>query len=116
MTDEFSVIVNIEPMGYRDPALLVRMMRYRSDIWEATINDKKGTPHILQTVIFFYPQDDNRKHLLTDNNNGVTSVHFTYEIMKAELNNCRMLYRSIWPANSVQNLTICNKKWFLCLI
>ena len=75
-------IVNIEPMGYRDPALPARMMRYRSDIWEATINDKKGTPHILQTVIFFYPEDDNRKHLLTDNNNGVISLHFTYDVIK----------------------------------
>ncbi|KFD41286.1 hypothetical protein DK28_0210490 [Peptococcaceae bacterium SCADC1_2_3] len=41
-------LVNFEPMGYYDAALPARMMRYRSDLWEATLQDKKGTPSILQ--------------------------------------------------------------------
>ena len=44
-------LVNLEPMAYYDRALPARMMRYRSDIWEATITKKQVTPHILQVVI-----------------------------------------------------------------
>ncbi|HHW44107.1 MAG TPA: hypothetical protein GXX25_09945 [Desulfotomaculum sp.] len=43
-------LVNFEPMGYHDVALPARMMRYRSDIWEATLNDRKGTPPIVQAA------------------------------------------------------------------
>ena len=42
-------LLNCEPMGYRDKALPARMLRYRSDIWEATLIDGKGTAggHVL---------------------------------------------------------------------
>ncbi|MGQ9558367.1 MAG: hypothetical protein ACUVTU_10480 [Desulfurispora sp.] len=33
--------LHIEPMAYRDTALPVRMLRYRSDIWETVIKDRK---------------------------------------------------------------------------
>jgi len=55
-------LLNCEPMGYRDKALPARMLRYRSDIWEATLIDGKGTPPIRQVVMFFYMDDDNSLH------------------------------------------------------
>jgi len=61
-----SYLVNFEPMGYFDAALPVRMMRYRSDLWEATLQNNKGSPPILQAVFFFYPEHDNKNHRLTD--------------------------------------------------
>ncbi len=59
-------LLNLEPMGYRDNTLPARMLRYRSDIWEATLTDGRGTPPIRQTVIFFYQKDDNGLHWLRD--------------------------------------------------
>ena len=59
-------LLNCEPMGYRDKALPARMLRYRSDIWEATLIDGKGTPPIRQVVMFFYMDDDNGLHRLRD--------------------------------------------------
>ena len=48
---EVAYLINVEPMGYYDRKLPARMMRYRSDIWAATLHDKKGTPNILQVAI-----------------------------------------------------------------
>ncbi|MQL53725.1 hypothetical protein GFC01_15950 [Desulfofundulus thermobenzoicus] len=75
-------LVNFEPMGYHDVALPARMMRYRSDIWEATLNDRKGTPHIVQAVFFFYPEHDNRNHRLTDCWGEQKTVEFTYRVVR----------------------------------
>ena len=79
---EGSYYVNVEPMGYYDRKLPARMMRYRSDIWEATLHDKKGTPSILQVVIFFYPEHDNNNNLLTDIQGEITLVHYTYKVIR----------------------------------
>jgi len=77
-----SYLVNFEPMGYHDIALPARMMRYRSDIWEATLNDRKGTPHIIQAVFFFYPEHDNRNHRLTDRWGELKTLEFTYRVVR----------------------------------
>ncbi|MCL5289889.1 MAG: hypothetical protein M1489_02470, partial [Firmicutes bacterium] len=47
-----SFLMNFEPMGYYDVTLPARMLRYRSDIWESTLKDGKGTPPIRQIAIF----------------------------------------------------------------
>ena len=75
-------LVNMEPMGYYDVSLPARMMRYRSDIWESTLNEGKGTPHIHQVVIFFFPQDDNKNHHLNDSIGEEISVNFTYQVIR----------------------------------
>ncbi|NHM26448.1 Rpn family recombination-promoting nuclease/putative transposase [Desulfofundulus sp. TPOSR] len=75
-------LVNFEPMGYHDVALPARMMRYRSDIWEATLNDRKGTPPIVQAVFFFYPEHDNKNHRLTDRWGELKTVEFTYRVVR----------------------------------
>jgi len=77
-----SYLVNMEPMGYYDVSLPARMMRYRSDIWESTLNEGKGTPHIHQVVIFFFPKDDNKNHHLSDSNGEEESVNFTYQVIR----------------------------------
>jgi len=59
-------LLNLEPMGYRDVSLPARMLRYRADIWEATLTKGQGTPTIRQAVIFFYEDDDNGLHILQD--------------------------------------------------
>ncbi|WP_347491411.1 hypothetical protein ABDB91_09825 [Desulfoscipio sp. XC116] len=59
-------LLNLEPMGFRDNALPVRMLRYRSDIWEATVADGRGIPPIRQVVLFFYRKDDNGLYRLQD--------------------------------------------------
>jgi predicted transposase YdaD len=75
-------LINMEPMGYYDVSLPARMLRYRSDIWESTLNEGKGTPHIHQVVIFFFPQDDNKNHHLSDRIGEETSVNFTYQVIR----------------------------------
>lgn len=50
-------LLNFEPMGYLDKTLPARMLRYRSNIWEVTLNKGKGTPSIRQVVMFFSPSD-----------------------------------------------------------
>jgi len=37
-------LINFEPMGYYDVALPVRMLRYRSDIWEAPPCTREKAP------------------------------------------------------------------------
>ena len=75
-------LINFEPMGYLDAALPVRMLRYRSDLWEATLQDKKGTPPLFQAVFFFYPEHDNKNHLLTDHWGDLKTLEFTYRIIQ----------------------------------
>lgn len=59
-------LLHFEPMGYRDEALPARVLRYRSDIWEVTLAGSRGTPSIHQVVMFFYKEDDNGLHRLSD--------------------------------------------------
>ncbi|WP_347487631.1 hypothetical protein ABDB91_10580 [Desulfoscipio sp. XC116] len=74
-------LLNFEPMGYRDNALPARMLRYRSDIWEATLTEGKGTPSIRQVVMFFYRENDNGQHILRDKwDRGI--LEYTYEVIR----------------------------------
>jgi len=75
-------LINFEPMGYHDIALPARMMRYRSDIWEATLNSPKVTPCIFQAMFFFYPEHDNKTHRLTDCWGEVVTLEFTYRVIR----------------------------------
>ncbi|KFI34789.1 hypothetical protein HY00_09690 [Peptococcaceae bacterium SCADC1_2_3] len=75
-------LVNFEPMGYYDLILPVRMMRYRSDIWEATLHAGQGTPPLLQAVFFFYPEHDNKNHRLTDHWEELKTLEFTYRVVR----------------------------------
>ena len=75
-------MVDFEPMGYCDPALPVRMLRYRSDIWEATVRAGQGTPPILQAVFFFYPEHDNKSHQLSDCWGNLKTLEFTYRVVR----------------------------------
>lgn len=74
-------LLNLEPMGYRDVTLPARMLRYRSDLWEATLTKGKGTPAIRQVVIFFYDEDDNGLHRLRDKWNGGI-LDYTYTVLR----------------------------------
>ncbi|TYO95509.1 Rpn family recombination-promoting nuclease/putative transposase [Desulfallas thermosapovorans] len=74
-------LLNLEPMGYRDNALPARMLRYRSDIWEATLTEGKGLPSIRQVVIFFYHENDNGLHRLRDTwDKGI--LEYAYEVIR----------------------------------
>ncbi|NLP18826.1 MAG: hypothetical protein GX376_07000 [Firmicutes bacterium] len=75
-------ILNIEPQGYYDASLAVRMLRYRSDIWEYTMSEGKGMPSIKQVVIFFYPKDDNKLHELKDERNDDSGILFSYDVIR----------------------------------
>lgn len=77
-----SYLVNFEPMGYLDVTLPARMMRYRSDIWEATLADGKGTPNIRQIVLFFYPATDNKRHHLIDQRWEHIGVDYSYDVVR----------------------------------
>lgn len=76
------IYLHIEPQGYLDHALPARMLRYRSDIWEYTINNQEGTPRIKQVVIFFYPQHDNRNHKLEDKEIDDSRIEYSYDVIK----------------------------------
>lgn len=75
-------ILNIEPQGYLDPTMPVRMLRYRSDVWEYTISKGLMTPPIKQVVVFFYPHHDNRKHRLEDFWGEDKTLDFAYEVIR----------------------------------
>lgn len=75
-------LVNFEPMGYYDVALPARMLRYRSDIWEATMIEGKGIPSIRQVVIFFYRENDNKVHRLNDYWGKATMLNYTYRVLR----------------------------------
>ena len=70
-------LLNFEPMGYLDRALPARMLRYRADIWEATLTKGRGTPAIRQVVFFFYEEDDNGVHRLSDK-----EFEYTYTVIR----------------------------------
>lgn len=77
-----SYLVNFEPMGYLDPSLPVRMLRYRSDIWEATLNTQREMPPLFQAVFFFYPAHDNGVHRLTESWGELKTLEFTYRVIR----------------------------------
>ena len=59
-----SYIVHFEPQAYLDMAFPARMMRYRADIWEASLSEEQGTPHIEQFAVFLLPKHENKNHML----------------------------------------------------
>lgn len=63
---EEEFILNIEPQAYYDKTMTARMLRYRADIWEYTLQQNLGTPSIKQAVIYFFPKDDNKDYFLKD--------------------------------------------------
>ena len=75
-------LINFEPMGYYDKKLPARMLRYRSDIWEATLSEDKGTPPIRQIVMFFYSEHENKNHRLTDYWGKTTMIEYTYRVIR----------------------------------
>ena len=79
---EETFILNIEPQGYLEHKLPARMLRYRSDIWEYTIEKNLGTPSIKQAVIFFYEKHDNKKYSLSDNWNDEETLKFSFKAIK----------------------------------
>ncbi|MEG6522896.1 hypothetical protein [Desulfotomaculum sp. 1211_IL3151] len=74
--------VNFEPMGYFDVALPARMLRYRSDIWESTLCQGKGTPPIRQVVIFLYKHCDNKNHQLSDRWRESITLDYNYKVIR----------------------------------
>jgi predicted transposase/invertase (TIGR01784 family) len=70
-------LMHFEPMGYLDRTLPARMLRYRADIWESTLSKGLGTPSIRQVVIFFYEEDDNGVHRLSDK-----GFEYTFTVIK----------------------------------
>lgn len=77
----YPYLLNFEPMGYRDDTLPARMLRYRGDIWEATMTEGGGTPPIKQIVVFFYKKDDNGQHRLQDRwEHGI--LEYTYAVIR----------------------------------
>lgn len=75
-------ILNIEPQGYLDYKMPARMLRYRSDIWEHTIEVGLGTPSIKQAVVYFYKAHDNRQYFLEDSWGSDTTLQFSYKAIK----------------------------------
>lgn len=74
--------VNFEPMGYYDVALPARMLRYRSDIWESTLYEGKGTPPVRQVVIFLYRHCDNNNHHLSDHWGEEATLKYNYKVIR----------------------------------
>ena len=42
----------------------------------------QGTPPLLQAVFFFYPEHDNKNHLLTDHWEELKTLKFTYRVVR----------------------------------
>lgn len=71
-------IINIEPQGYLDYKMPARMLRYRSDIWEYTIELGMGTPSIKQAVVYFYKSHDNKQYSLEDTWGNEDTLKYCY--------------------------------------
>ena len=76
-------ISHIEPNGYLDHTLPGRMLRYRADIWEYTLNKNKETPPVSQTVILFFEKHDNKVHNLHDAFFDGQMLDYQYRVVKA---------------------------------
>ena len=79
---EGKFIINIEPQGYLDYKLPARMLRYRSDIWEYTIEAGLGTPSIKQIVVYFYSSHDNKQYSLEDGTSEERTLQFNFTPIK----------------------------------
>ena len=79
-TEEF--IINIEPQAYYDKTLTARMLRYRADTWEYTLENNLGTPSIKQIVIYFFKNHDNKIYSLHDSWDGEETLKFSYKPIK----------------------------------
>ena len=77
---EEKFILNIEPQGYLDYKMPARMLRYRSDIWEYTIELGMGTPSIKQAVVYFYKAHDNKQYSLVDTWNNEDTLKYCYQV------------------------------------
>jgi len=75
-------VLNIEPQGYLDRILPVRMLRYCADIWEYTLAKKRGKPEIKQCVVLFYPEHDNEEHSLINKWGDDGELQYSYRVIK----------------------------------
>lgn len=75
-------ILNIEPQGYFDSKMSARMLRYKSDIWEYTMEKGMGTPSIKQAVIYFFKEHDNKKYSLEDHWDEEETLKYSYKAIK----------------------------------
>lgn len=75
-------ILNIEPQGYLDRKMSARMLRYRADIWEYTLEVGLGMPSVKQAVIYFYKEHDNKQNRLIDEWEGEQTLDFSYKVIK----------------------------------
>lgn len=72
-------ILNIEPQAYFDKSMPARMLRYRADTWEYTIQQNLGTPSIKQAVIYFFKNHDNKQYSLTDTWNESETLKYNFK-------------------------------------
>lgn len=76
------MILNIEPQGYYETALPARMLRYRSDIWEYTLNSGLGLISIKQVVVLFHPKHDNNLNILEDKRDDNSNTITGYDVLR----------------------------------
>jgi len=89
-------ILNIEPQGYLDYTMPARMLRYRSDIWEYTIQKHMGTPSIKQAVIYFFKEHDNKRYDLSDRWGLEETLKFSYRSIKVwEMKKCPVIEKKL---------------------
>ncbi|WP_139902914.1 Rpn family recombination-promoting nuclease/putative transposase [Clostridium thermarum] len=89
-------IINIEPQGYLDYKLPARMLRYRADIWEYTIEKGIGTPSIEQIVVYFYSNHDNKQYSLKDASHGEETLNYKFKTIKVwEMNKENVIERKL---------------------
>lgn len=89
-------ILNIEPQGYLDYTMPARMLRYRSDIWEYTIQKHMGTPSIKQAVIYFFKEHDNKRYDLSDRWGSEETLKFSYRSIKVwEMKKCPVIEKKL---------------------
>lgn len=75
-------ILNIEPQGYLDYKMPARILKYRADIWEYTMEIGLGMPSIKQAVIYFYKEHDNKKHFLVDGWDSEETLRYSYKAIR----------------------------------
>ena len=73
-----------------------RMLRYRSDIWEYTIQKHMGTPSIKQAVIYFFKEHDNKRYDLSDRWGLEETLKFSYRSIKVwEMKKCPVIEKKL---------------------
>lgn len=80
---ENSFILNLEPQGYKDPAISARMLRYRADVYESLLSTNKDLVPMKQVVIYFSKEHEITDSKIIDSLFIGSNIDYEYDVLRA---------------------------------